>query len=131
MNNMKLREMPKPDIVALAQPNQVDSYMTWFATDGSIVAWKVRLKNNREEVLILAPAVAVHFTHSAEKAMIRHGWSPSSDWPDDPPVITDAEIDEQKNKFGQMTECRIESFNDLLVVALYQTSETLTHSARA
>jgi hypothetical protein len=119
---MELNDIPLSELIALSEHNELKSYMIWGSTDGRVVIWKLRFKDDREEVCFLAPALAVHFTKSTESAAVRHRWPASSDWPDEPPEVTEEDRDLSKNRLGTQIACRIESFTDGLVVAFHGPS---------
>ncbi len=83
--------MSADDIWAISEANQVVNYRLGFSADGAIVIWKLRFADGREDLFFMAAAVAAHFCKGTRRAARKLKWPGSTDYPDNPIEIVDAD----------------------------------------
>ena len=109
-----LAAMPASELARLAEANVVATFRIGFDTDGRCVLWKIRFKNGRDALFVLAPAAASHFTKAVRRQARKRRWS------DDGAAVSTIDLTQQDWNTTQTpaTSYRLETFDDAVVVAL-------------
>ena len=106
--------MPAAELARMADANVVATFMVGFDTEGRCVLWKLRFKDGREALFVLAPVTAIHFTKSTRRQARKRRWA-DTEPAIDVPVLTQADWDTFQNAIFRY---RLETFDDAIVIAL-------------
>ena len=109
----QLAAIPAADLARTSVVNIVTTFMVGFDTEGRCVLWKVRYKDGREALFVLAPATAIHFTKNTRRQARKRRWTDN-----DPavavPALTQADWDTFQTA---ITSYRVEPLDDAVIVA--------------
>lgn len=109
----QLAAIPVAELAKVSEANTVTTFMVGFDTDGRCVLWKLRFKDKREALFVLAPATAVHFTKNARRQARKRRWA-DTEPAVDVPVLTQADWDTFQ---VATTSYRVEALDDMLIIA--------------
>lgn len=109
----QLAAIPVAELAKVSEANTVTTFMVGFDTDGRCVLWKLRFKDKREALFVLAPATAVHFTKNTRRQARKRRWA-DTEPAVDVPVLTQADWDTFQ---VATTSYRVEALDDMLIIA--------------
>lgn len=117
MNTALLRQLaaiPVAELARVSEENAVATFMVGFDTDGRCVLWKLRFKDGREALFVLAPATAIHFAKATRRHARKHRWTDT-----DPAVAVPALTQADWDTFQvAITSYRLEPLDDMVIITL-------------
>ena len=116
MNTALMRQLaaiPVAELARVSGENTVATFMVGFDTDGRCVLWKLRFKDKREALFVLAPATAIHLTKNMRRQARKRRWTDTGSTVD-VPVLTQADWDTFQLA---TTTYRMEALDDMVIIA--------------